>query len=95
MKPGTGERILAYAFILPTALLIVGLALYPFVQAALIEPLAVTVRGMRRLRLEDKRNALVLGDGPIGLLSVMLLRHLGVEEIVLAGGRVGRRARRA
>jgi L-iditol 2-dehydrogenase len=45
---------------------------------------------MRRLRLENRTNVLVLGDGPIGLLSVMLLRRLGVAEIVLAGGRARR-----
>lgn len=63
---------------------------FPLAQAALIEPLAVSVRGLRRLRLEERKNALVLGDGPIGLIMTMLLKKAGVEEIVLVGGRPGR-----
>ena len=55
--------------------------------AVLIEPLAVCVRGLKRLRLDDRRLAVVLGDGPIGLLSVLLLRRAGVERIGVAGGR--------
>jgi hypothetical protein len=38
---------------------------FPPAVAALIEPLAVCVRALRRLRLEDRGWALVLGDGPI------------------------------
>jgi len=60
---------------------------FPFDVAALIEPLAVSVRGMRRLRLVDRRSALVFGDGVIGLLMLMLLRRAGVERVVLVGGR--------
>ena len=65
---------------------------YPLAQATLIEPLAVALRAVRRLRLEDRSSALVLGDGPIGLLVLMLLRRAGVERIVLVGGRPGRLA---
>ena len=65
---------------------------FPLDAAALIEPLAVVVRALRRLRLEDKRSALVCGDGPVGLLAVLLLRQAGVEEIVLLGGRAPRLA---
>lgn len=69
---------------------------YPLRQAALIEPLAVVTRGLKKLRISEsqarKPSALILGDGPIGLLSVMLLRHFGVEDIILAGGRAQRLA---
>ncbi len=69
---------------------------YPIRQAALIEPLAVVTRGLKKLRLSESQNrkpsALILGDGPIGLIAVMLLRHFGVEEIILAGGRAQRLA---
>ena len=61
--------------------------------AALIEPLAVCVRGLRRLRLEDFERtavrpdaALVLGDGPIGLIMAMLLRHRGLTQGAFAAG---------
>ena len=63
---------------------------YPLAQAVLIEPLAVCARALSRLRLQDKRNALILGDGPIGLLMLMLLQRAGVERVVMVGGRSGR-----
>jgi len=58
--------------------------------ATLIEPFAVCVRGLRRLRLTAERRALVIGDGPIGLLLVMLLGRMTVDEICLVGGRATR-----
>jgi len=57
--------------------------------AALIEPIAVAVRGLHRLR-PSQGPALILGDGPIGLLMLMLLKHKGVEDITLIGGREAR-----
>jgi D-arabinitol dehydrogenase (NADP+) len=60
--------------------------------AALIEPLAVTVRALRRLRLANLDSALVCGDGPIGLIALLLLRRAGVRDVVLVGGRPGRLA---
>ncbi len=65
---------------------------FPLTAAALIEPLAVAVRGMRRLRLEGKKRALIFGDGPIGLLTLMLLRRAGVQDVLLVGGRSQRLA---
>jgi threonine dehydrogenase-like Zn-dependent dehydrogenase len=65
---------------------------FPLAVATLIEPLAVCVRGMRRLRLEDRRSALIFGDGPIGLLLLILLRQSGVDDVVLVGGRTARLA---
>jgi len=65
---------------------------FPLSAAALIEPLAVCMRGLRRLRIENKRSALILGDGPIGLLMLMLLMRERVEPIVIVGGRRGRLA---
>ncbi len=63
---------------------------FPPAVATLIEPLAVCVRALRRLRLDDRSAALVFGDGPIGLILVMLLRSAGVEDILLVGGRATR-----
>jgi threonine dehydrogenase-like Zn-dependent dehydrogenase len=68
---------------------------FPLASAALIEPLAVVVRGRRRLRSDAAGPALILGDGPIGLLMLMLLvREPGGlrEGIVVAGGRERRLA---
>ena len=62
---------------------------FPFDEAALIEPLAVSVRALRRLGLVHG-GVLVLGDGPIGLLVTDLLAHAGADEITLVGGRAHR-----
>ena len=42
--------------------------------------------------MEDKSGALVFGDGPIGLLMLVLLRRAGVENVVVIGGRPERLA---
>jgi 2-desacetyl-2-hydroxyethyl bacteriochlorophyllide A dehydrogenase len=61
---------------------------FPLTTAALIEPLAVGVRGMNRLgAFAVDRPVLIFGDGPIGLLMVMLMVRRGVQEITLVGGR--------
>jgi len=60
---------------------------FPLHRAALMEPLAVCVRGVKKLRLEKITAALIIGDGPIGLLTLMLLRRRGLEDLFLAGGR--------
>ncbi|MBU0715467.1 MAG: zinc-binding dehydrogenase [Verrucomicrobia bacterium] len=65
---------------------------FPMVVAALIEPLAVATRALRRLRLADKSSVLVIGDGPIGLLMTMLLKRAGAGNITLIGGRETRLA---
>ncbi len=63
---------------------------FPLTTAALIEPLAVVIRGLRRLRLAECSCALVSGDGPIGLLALMLLGRAGIEKRIVIGGRTGR-----
>ena len=62
---------------------------FPPAVAALIEPLAVSVRALRRMRMTDRSGALIFGDGPIGLIMLLLARE-GVREIMLVGGRPGR-----
>jgi threonine dehydrogenase-like Zn-dependent dehydrogenase len=51
--------------------------------AALAEPMAVVVRGLRRGALERGQRVLVLGAGSIGLLSVLAARALGAGEVWL------------
>lgn len=60
--------------------------------AALVEPLAVCLRGLTRLRFVAGSDAVVFGDGPIGLITVMLLRRAGAGRVVLVGGRAARLA---
>lgn len=63
---------------------------YPAAAATLIEPLAVCVRALRRLRLENPGAMLILGDGPIGLLMLLLAQQAGVKKVTLVGGRTSR-----
>jgi len=58
--------------------------------ATLIEPLAVCVRALNNLGESNQGDALILGDGPIGLLMLVLLKHVGAPRVLLAGGRPGR-----
>ena len=60
---------------------------FDLTAAVLIEPLAVCVRGLRRLRADAKGPVLIFGDGPIGLLTQMLLVAAGRRDVVLVGGR--------
>ncbi|MCL5996509.1 MAG: zinc-binding dehydrogenase [Chloroflexi bacterium] len=64
---------------------------FPLATAALIEPLAVCVRALRRLG-PCAGPVLVFGDGPIGLLTVALLARTGLQDIALVGGREQRLA---
>ena len=65
---------------------------FPLRRGVLIEPLAVGMRCLKRLRLQDRSSALIIGDGPVGLLMLLLLRQAGVRELIQIGGRSGRLA---
>jgi 2-desacetyl-2-hydroxyethyl bacteriochlorophyllide A dehydrogenase len=64
-------------------------ALYPlpdgldFEVAALAEPLAVCVHGVRLARVALGDRVLVLGAGSIGLLSVLAARAAGAQEVAV------------
>lgn len=51
-------------------------------DAALVEPLTVAIHGVDRASLDPDVPALVFGAGVIGLLTVMVLQHRGVAEVV-------------
>jgi threonine dehydrogenase-like Zn-dependent dehydrogenase len=48
------------------------------------------VRGWNRLKPADTRSALVMGDGPIGLLMLLVLKAKGIGRVALVGGMAGR-----
>lgn len=52
--------------------------------AALVEPLAVVVRSLHRARFEIGQSAVVMGAGPIGLLTAIVLRHAGASKILVS-----------
>jgi 2-desacetyl-2-hydroxyethyl bacteriochlorophyllide A dehydrogenase len=53
-------------------------------SAALTEPVAVALRGVRRSQAGPGSRVLVTGGGPIGQLSVAVLRALGVSDITVS-----------
>lgn len=53
----------------------------------MLEPMAVAVHAMRRIRVSDTDTAAVCGLGTIGLLLVMFLREAGVERVLAVGNK--------
>jgi D-arabinitol dehydrogenase (NADP+) len=51
--------------------------------AALIEPLACVVWGLKRVQVQPGDAALVFGAGPMGCLLVQALKHSGTSRIVV------------
>jgi L-iditol 2-dehydrogenase len=55
-------------------------------KASLIEPLGCCLRGLHtRGRLKPGETVVIIGDGPIGLIQVMLARYLGASTVICAG----------
>jgi (R,R)-butanediol dehydrogenase/meso-butanediol dehydrogenase/diacetyl reductase len=51
---------------------------------ALIEPLAVAVHGVARANLNQVKLAVVLGAGPIGLLTALVAQARGVPQVIIS-----------
>ena len=51
---------------------------------ALIEPLAVAVHGVARTRLDGVTLAVVLGAGPIGLLTALVAKSRGIPHVLIS-----------
>lgn len=58
-----------------------------FEEAAMLEPMAVAVHGMRRMQPAAQDTAAVCGLGTIGLFLTMFLREVGVERILVIGNK--------
>lgn len=52
--------------------------------AALVEPLAVVIRTLHRARFDLLQSAVVMGAGPIGLLTAVALRHAGASKVLIS-----------
>ena len=61
--------------------------LVTFEEAAMLEPMAVAVHAIRRIRVSAGETVAVCGLGTIGLLLVMFLREAGVERIFAVGNK--------
>ncbi len=54
-------------------------------MATVTEPTAICVTGLDRVSLQIGERVLVVGPGPIGLISAMLAQAAGASEVLLAG----------
>lgn len=55
-------------------------------KASMLEPLGTCLHGLRtRGGLEKGEVVVIIGDGPIGLIQVMLAHHMGASTVVCAG----------
>ena len=61
----------------------------------LVEPLAVAIRAVDQARVVADEPVLVLGAGPIGLLTALVLRHRGVRRTVVCSRNPARAQRAA
>ena len=55
-----------------------------FAAAALVEPLACVVWGLKRIAVQPGDSALVFGAGPMGLLVMQALRHAGAAQVIVS-----------
>jgi (R,R)-butanediol dehydrogenase/meso-butanediol dehydrogenase/diacetyl reductase len=57
----------------------------------LAEPLANALRALDRPEVEHAATAVVIGCGPLGLMHLAALRHMGIDRVVAIEGRARRR----
>ena len=55
----------------------------PFAEASLAEPLSVGLHGLRVARVTAEDKVAILGAGPIGLCTLVMLNHLGVTDVAI------------
>lgn len=60
-------------------------------EAALIEPVACALNGIKRAGIEIGDDVMVLGGGPMGLLMVQLVKLSGAGHVILCEKMPGRR----
>ena len=53
-------------------------------EAAFVEPMSVVLRGFKRIEFKPDKSVLILGAGPIGLLSLLLAKSKGCETIYVS-----------
>ncbi|WP_373236378.1 zinc-dependent alcohol dehydrogenase [Cohaesibacter celericrescens] len=58
--------------------------------AALTEPLAVVVRSLHQARFQPLDRCVVMGAGPIGILTAIFLKHSGAAQIIISDVDKGR-----
>jgi len=56
-----------------------------FEEGALLEPLSVGVHACRRAGVTVGQTVLVCGAGPIGLVSMLTAKSMGVAKLIIVG----------
>lgn len=54
-------------------------------EGALLEPLSVGVHGCRRAGITAGSSVLILGAGPIGLVTLLTAKAMGASNILITG----------
>lgn len=54
-------------------------------EGALLEPLSVGVHACKRAHIGIGSKVLILGAGPIGLLSLLVAKAMGASKVVIMG----------
>lgn len=65
-------------------------AALPYVEAALLEPLACVLHGLSHVRLRPDDTVVLVGAGPIALLHLLVLRTRGIGRVVVVARTPGR-----
>lgn len=60
-------------------------------EASLIEPLACCINGINQINSNDFDSIVIIGDGPIGLMQLMLLKRLYPGKQVVVVGKIKHR----
>jgi D-arabinitol dehydrogenase (NADP+) len=55
-----------------------------FSAAALVEPLACVVWGLKRVQIQPADSVLILGAGPMGCLMLQAVKHSGAAQVVVS-----------
>lgn len=89
--PGASHGFAEYAA-LPASLAVRLPSVLSMADGALIEPLAVSLHGVRQSRLQPGARVLVLGGGTVALYAIYWARRMGAGRIVAASRSDRRRA---
>lgn len=54
-------------------------------EAALIEPAAIALSGLKECKIEPDSTVLIIGTGPIGLATILLAKQMGAAKVLISG----------
>lgn len=60
-------------------------------EAALVEPLACCINGINRVKDFEFESAMILGDGPIGIMQLLLLKKINSKRHITVCGKIPHR----